>query len=128
MKTCPKCGEINGDNNSRCFKCNAVLGPVASYKKICPNCRTIYSGTKDVCEKCQQPLAVYNESNAAVSSSQGGSSTWMYVIAVLIPLIGTILGLIYLGRREDSLGKSVLVTSIVAWVAWAFIACLIIFA
>lgn len=127
MKTCPKCGEINGDNNTRCFKCDAVLGKVISYKKICPNCKTIYSGTKDICDKCQRPLAVYNEANTA-SHSQGGSSTWMYVIAILIPLIGTILGLIYLGRKEDSTGKSVLITSIAAWIAWAFIAGLIVFA
>lgn len=25
MKTCPNCNEVNGDNNSKCFKCGATL-------------------------------------------------------------------------------------------------------
>ena len=47
-----------------------------------------------------------------------GSNFWMYVVAVLLPLIGIILGLIYLARKEDSVGKNVLITAIVAGVIW----------
>ena len=46
------------------------------------------------------------------------SDFWMYVVAVLLPLIGIILGLIYLARKEDSVGKNVLITAIVAGVVW----------
>ena len=42
----------------------------------------------------------------------------MYIVAVLLPLIGIILGLIYLARKEDSVGKNVLITAIVAGVIW----------
>ena len=38
MKQCPKCGELNGDKNERCYKCNEYLGKSAVTKKICPKC------------------------------------------------------------------------------------------
>lgn len=50
--------------------------------------------------------------------SGSGAQFWMYIIAVLLPLIGVILGLIYLARKEDDIGKSVLITGIVAGVIW----------
>jgi len=28
MRTCPKCGELNGDSNERCYKCNTFKGTV----------------------------------------------------------------------------------------------------
>ena len=39
---------------------------------------------------------------------------WMYVVSVLIPLVGIILGCIYIARREDELGKSLIITGVIS--------------
>ena len=125
MRECPKCGELNGNNSTRCYKCNAALGPVMDYKKVCPKCKMIYSAKKDTCDRCHIPLAVYNEE--ILNSSGGGTDGWMYLIAVLFPLIGIIMGLIYLARQEDHIGKSLLITSIVTSFIWGIIVSLFLF-
>jgi uncharacterized membrane protein YbjE (DUF340 family) len=38
----------------------------------------------------------------------------MYVVSILIPLVGIILGCIYISRREDELGKSLIITGVVS--------------
>ncbi|MDD2503294.1 MAG: hypothetical protein PHP79_05425 [Clostridia bacterium] len=38
----------------------------------------------------------------------------MYIVSVLIPLVGIILGCIYIARREDELGKSLIITGVVS--------------
>lgn len=50
-----------------------------------------------------------------------GTPRWAYVVAILLPLIGIIMGLIYLGRREDDIGKTMIITSIIASVVWAIL-------
>lgn len=49
----------------------------------------------------------------------------MYAIAILLPIIGIILGLIYLARKEDSIGKSLLIAAIVANIVWVALSFLI---
>lgn len=39
---------------------------------------------------------------------------WMYILSILLPPIGLAMGLIYLGRREDEIGKKLLIVSAVA--------------
>ena len=115
MKTCPKCNESNGDNRTECFKCKASLGPVDTYKKICTKCNLIYSQKTDTCENCGSRLSVYSGDNYSTpysGSSEGGC--WMYIVPVLIPLVGIILGCIYIARREDELGKSLIITGVVS--------------
>lgn len=118
MKECPKCGELNGDNNERCYKCNTVLEAAPSYR-VCPKCKTIYSAKSQTCERCGVPLAVYTAEMSYAST--GSADKWMYVIAVLFPLIGIILGMIYLARREDDIGKPVLIASVVASIVWGVV-------
>ena len=48
MRTCPKCGELNGDNNTECYKCGAIIGPVQSYKK-----------NVQVVEQCIMAIKIY---------------------------------------------------------------------
>lgn len=38
----------------------------------------------------------------------------MYVVSVLIPLVGIILGCIYIAREEDELGKSLIITGVIS--------------
>lgn len=117
MKVCPKCGEVNGDNNAACFKCNAPL-KMTSYRKICSHCQSIYDAEKTQCDKCGRELSVYSDER-----SGGGMSgeNWPYVVAALFPGIGIILGLIYIAQKRDD-GSSVLILSLVANVIWILLA------
>ncbi|WP_273324262.1 hypothetical protein [Vallitalea guaymasensis] len=112
MKTCSKCGELNGENAIRCFKCNNSFGPQDNYKKICQKCGSIYSSRTENCKECGSRLAVYTSDNINSHSSVDRSGFWMYIVAVLFPIVGIILGCVYIARREDETGKSLILTSI----------------
>lgn len=72
MIECPKCGELNGNDRSRCFKCGSDLhgrvgqtyssvssGPRAN--RICPNCKKVFYGvTYTECPNCHVPMALYS--------------------------------------------------------------------
>lgn len=114
MKTCPKCSELNGNNRTDCWKCSASLGPSDTYKKICPKCGLIFSQKTENCDKCGGRVSVYSGESDYRATSSDNSGCWMYVVSVLIPLVGIILGCIYIARREDELGKSLIITGVVS--------------
>lgn len=118
MKTCSQCGELNGDNASNCFKCKARFGPQDNYKKICPRCKHIYSAKAENCDDCGSRLSVYSGESI---SKEDNSGCWMYIVAVLLPVVGIILGCIYIARAEDELGKSLILTSVITMVASSMI-------
>ena len=100
MKTCSKCGELNGDNRSTCYKCGTSIGSVASYKKKCPKCGEVFNGSKDNCDYCGERLVTYDE-NYYFNQQYGksNSNTWMYVCTVIIPLLGIILGCVKMSNE-----------------------------
>jgi len=110
VKQCPKCNELNGENRTECYKCGAFIGKVHSYKKICPKCGFIYSANAESCEKCGGRLSVYSEDK----SEYDNSGCWLYIVSVLFPFLGIILGIVYIARREDELGKSLIITGVAA--------------
>ena len=111
MKTCPECGELNGDNSTQCFKCGTHM-KTSNYRKICPKCGQIYQAGQDYCSSCPDSrLSVYAPEYAPVENK---STVWMYIIGFLIPPVGIVLGIVYIARREDDLGKSLLLFSIFA--------------
>lgn len=115
MIPCPKCGELNGDNSSTCFRCGAAFPKRPDYKKICPKCGRIYDARQDTCTNCPDVrLSVYTGESEYYSggASGGGGEIWMYIVGILIPVVGIILGCVYIARGDDELGKSVLLTSI----------------
>lgn len=112
MITCPKCGELNGNDRSTCYKCGAAFGAAEYYKKICPKCGHIYSSRTDVCTSCGSRLGVYS-GPPSHNSDSNSSNTWMYVLAVLIPIVGLILGFIQIGRGNNNIGKHLIILSIV---------------
>ena len=128
MRTCPKCGELNGDNNTECYKCGAIIGSVASYKKKCPYCGTVYNGNKDTCDSCGERLLVFDDNyylNQNYTKPQ--SNTWMYICALIIPLLGIILGCVKLSKDDDT-GKSLTIFSVVLTIlypvlTYAFMGC-----
>ena len=111
MKTCPKCKEINGENQIKCFKCGETIGVISSYKKFCPKCGQIYSSQTTNCETCSTRLEVKDTRTSYAQS--GGSDTWMYIVGILIPIVGIILGCIAIAKDDNELGKSLIITSIV---------------
>lgn len=123
MRECPKCGELNGDNNARCYKCNTFIGPVSSYKKICQKCGTIYDGNKSYCDTCGGNLSVYDDTVDTSYSKKSTSSVeiWMYVIGFLIPIVGLVLGCIQVGKGDKTGARNLFITSIISIVLLAII-------
>lgn len=117
LKECPKCKQLNGDNRTDCWNCHAVLRPVSKYRKVCPKCGTLYPYHMETCEECGRKLSVYDweiNYNNSVYASETELGFWMYAIAVLIPLLGIILGCIYIARGDDRPGKSLIITGVVS--------------
>lgn len=114
MRTCSTCNELNGKNRSYCYQCNTFLGAVDQFKKVCRNCGSIFEQKVDRCNKCGIQLSVYSGDTYDHIQETNDGEMWMFVLAVLIPLLGIILGLIYIVRKEDDLGKSLIITSIVS--------------
>ncbi|WMJ22477.1 hypothetical protein RBG61_10830 [Paludicola sp. MB14-C6] len=112
MKTCPNCNELNGENLTKCWRCNASLGPINTYNKICRKCNRIYDSKTLLCEDCGEPLSVYSKEVSYISSSNN-NDIWQYVVSALVPLLGIILGCIYIAKDRAQLGKSIIITSIV---------------
>lgn len=118
MKTCPSCGEPLGNDVTKCFKCGALMPKNDGYQKICPRCNLIYRSNATECERCHGPLSVYSSALAATQKhSFGSGELWPYILALLFPYIGIILGLIFVAQKRDD-GSKVLGISL---------ACLIIF-
>lgn len=112
MKTCPKCGELNGEERTTCFSCRKVLENTAPYQKVCPKCRAVYSSKTERCEDCGVLLAVYDPRGLVVYTTTG-ARWWHYVIAIFLPLIGLIMALVYLNGGENELAKTMLTTVVV---------------
>lgn len=114
MKTCNSCNEINGDNRSTCWKCGNNLPVTPGYKKICPQCNTIYAPSAATCSNCHVQLGVFDDRQTSSYSSSSNDGCWMYIVAVIVPFVGIVLGLVYIARGDDELGKSLILTGIVA--------------
>lgn len=113
MRECPKCGELNGENNVRCYKCNTFIGVVSSIKKKCPDCGRVYSGNKDVCDDCGTTLVTYDENYQRQQNSKTESHAWMYLCTIIIPLIGIVLGCIEISKdKKDDSGKNLIIFAV----------------
>lgn len=94
----------NRPEEFRCPKCDGIN---KSSGKKCAFCgynfkRNDYFNGKDIQE--------YNHSNAV-----------LYIISFLFPIIGIILGIVYIKKDEDELGKSLLIFSVVFLVIFSII-------
>ncbi len=119
MRECPKCGELNGENNSRCYKCNAFIGKVETGKKICRVCGTVYNGNKSTCDTCGGSLSTYDPSAALAESYRSESHTWMYICTIIIPLIGIILGCVKSsGAKTADLGKRLIILGVILTIVY----------
>ena len=92
---CSKCGILNNSTDKKCWNCGTeIIGN-----------EVIYDSQKS-------------------SSKDEESTTWLYVVGLLLPIIGMALGLIYLSKsnkEENGLGKSILICSIISAVMYLFV-------
>ena len=127
MKICPKCQEENSDVMDKCYKCGTPLASGPS-KKICNRCGKVSHTSGNTCVDCGGYLSTYSPSTGASSSSSSyyhysseDVETWEKVLAILIPLIGLILGFIHIGKDDKEGGKKLivisLVTCVICWIA-----------
>ncbi len=112
MKTCLKCGELNGEDRTSCFSCRETLPKAPTYRKMCPKCHAVYTPKTERCDDCGIQLAVY-DSAADVYARQSAVSWWHYAVAILFPLIGLIMGLVYLSQGDYELAKTMITTVVV---------------
>lgn len=123
MKTCQSCGELNGDKRTTCYKCKAGIGAAADYRKVCTRCGAVYAATAETCETCGTRLSVQSySSSGSAPRTASGMEPWMFAVSVLLPFIGLLMGLIYIARGEDDVGKTLLISSLVAGIIWVFLA------
>lgn len=64
---------------------------------------------------------MYAEENHYNHVSDDDSGCWMYIVSIFIPFIGIILGLTYIAKNEDELGKSLIIFSIISNVIMYFL-------
>lgn len=134
MIECPKCHEMNGQNRDTCWKCGTriqeirIQGMQGPRIKICTNCRKKNPAGAVVCSDCGQRLTgptraeAWRPKSQPVSNSTSDNPKWMYAVAVLLPLIGIILGCIYISKDERDFGQSLIKVSVIVFVVCAVIA------
>lgn len=116
--TCPNCQELNGKNSTNCFNCQERLNSKSGSRKICTECRSIANHSFSNCMDCGGRLAdisrasQYMQRQSSSTSSETVGEFWMYVLAIIFPVLGIILGLVYIARSDDDLGKSLILTAI----------------
>lgn len=97
----------------------------------CPECKNPVSDQAKACPKCGHPIADPPVSNPGTPPANAPAATKEsvnlvqggYVLAVIMPLIGLILGIVLLARRTDERrhGAPVIILAIVATLGWAFL-------
>lgn len=124
MRECPKCGELNGDNNEYCYKCKALIGPVEHGRKRCPKCDIAYPPSKSYCDVCGISLlsSQGTKTNSThYSNTSDNTPTWMLIISFLIPLVGIILGCIKVSQKDNDGAKKIFIITIVSIVLYSII-------
>lgn len=121
MKKCPKCGELNGDNNNKCYKCGADITNIRTTPRYCSSCQQVFAPNVDVCPNCKTETSEYNPAVAKYISKTASVDTWMYVVGFLIPLVGIILGCIQFGKNDRAGGRNLIITAIVSTVLYTII-------
>lgn len=87
----------------------------------CKKCDGLISSKNSICQFCGHKINLdefliseeYGDIEITKDGELNKSNTTLYIISFILPLIGIILGLIYIGKNEDDLGKSLIIFSIV---------------
>lgn len=122
MKTCPNCGELNGDNNTTCYKCGNDISNISTVKRYCEYCKEIYAPKIKECPKCGMPTIEYDPiTMSQVHNRKNAVEPWMYIVSFLIPIVGLVLGCIQVGKGDKTGARNLFITSIISIVLLAII-------
>ncbi len=118
MNKCANCGKLfmNQKLNSRGY-CEACENAIARKKSIE---RWKTQTAKESIENSGKEV-MPSEEYTVEECDDRKIDIWMYILSILLPPIGLVMGLIYLGRREDEKSKKLLITSAVAMFVYVFI-------
>lgn len=119
MKYCRHCGETNADANNTCWKCGDFLAGSAQ-TKFCNNCHETCITDRYLCPMCGGTLLTHEEIQAAAQREQealdtsSSSDSWMIVVAILLPLLGFILGILQVAKNDNKSGRTIIIVSLVS--------------
>ena len=134
MKTCPNCHELNGENCTECWKCHTPFPYHVStttyiaqdpHYKRCPRCGYTFSKNAKNCDSCGGRLVdCFDERPPQYNrvSSSSGDGCWLYGVSFLVPLVGFILGGIYISKGDNDMGRNMIIAGIVSMVLCFIIA------
>ena len=109
MKKCEKCGYMNVDNAKNCFKCNQSF-PSITKKRGCSQCNKEYPASIVSCPICGMNVTYYEPYRPSpVKYVKEKRKIWPYVVALLVPVVGLVLGGFFIAKGK---GSSVLLTAI----------------
>lgn len=113
MVTCTKCGVENVDGSSNCRMCGNSL---VAGTRHCVSCGRSIDWHTNVCPYCGHDFRVVLTEQVAKTVSTGLRIV-LYVLSVLFPIVGIIVGIIFLTRDspdEKHVGKICLILGIVS--------------
>ncbi len=109
MKLCSHCGESNADDRNDCWKCGQPLTYCAD-KKFCTNCHETCITQSNTCPVCGGDLVSFSKQE---ESEKQTSDAPLFILAILIPVIGLIIGIIQIAKDRKN-GISIILSSIAA--------------
>lgn len=109
MKLCSHCGESNADDRNDCWKCGQPL-VISSNSKFCMDCHESCITQSNICPMCGGKLVGASERG---KEEKPDNTPFLIIIAILIPIIGFIIGLIKVAKSEKN-GAFILAVSIFA--------------
>jgi transcription elongation factor Elf1 len=89
----------------------------------CPKCGAQNKSTNIMCPYCEYKFKEQDYFNIATddninveNSKNNNSNTALYIIALLLPVVGVILGIVYIAKDKEELGKSLIIFSIIVFI------------
>jgi len=79
---------------------------------ICPKCDGVNKSENDTCDFCGYKFKDKDYTNKN-EEDEKTSNTILFIISFLMPIIGIILGIIYIAKDEEDFGKKILLFSII---------------
>jgi predicted nucleic acid-binding Zn ribbon protein len=95
----------------------------------CPKCGAPNKSVNTICPYCGYKFKdsdYYNIDNREdqvedIQPKQESSNAILYVISLLLPIVGIILGIVYIGKDKEHLGRSLILFSIVVSIIYGAI-------